>query len=368
MDNPKYSIIIPFHVNEIQLEYCLRGILFNNPIDSEIIIIGHNPPNIKDKFDNKRIKIIELQSPAPYPKAINTAVKQSKGQDLLFLDQDTYVFENWFNNIIKFYTEKSKEEQVGIVSSKLICPTSGKIIDFGIAFTKYNAPHPWKGCDPDFVLTNQNYKVQAACSAAMLINKELFLSVGGFDEELPYSYCDIDLCLRLKEKEYSTWIVNDAKAYHFNGLPKSNIDFYKQDTKALFYVKNYHRIEHDMAKYMYANYQFFISKHQKQSAYFLIDMTTVIDRDWYLQYIRDYLEFNILDGITLPYAKRDSSGISLYNSLSWSVLRKKIPIIFFVDIINSLIENALWFSSRDCSRDLIIDRNGNIVTIYDLFL
>jgi len=366
MGDIKYSIIIPFHVNEIQLEYCLRGVLSNNLIDSEIIIVGHNIPNIKKKIKSKKIKTINLQYATPYPTAINVAGYQSMGNYLFFLDQDTYVFKNWFNNILNFYNEKRKNEKIGIASSKLICPTSGKIIDFGIAFTNYNAPHPWRGCRSDFALINKNYKVQAACSAAMLIDKELFLSVGGFDEELPYSYCDIDLCLKLKEKGFPTWVVNDAKAYHFNGFPKSNNFFYKEDTKYLFSIKNYHRIEHDMAKYFHVNYQYFITTHKLQKAYFLIDMTTIIDRSWYLEFIGKELKFNILDRISIPYPQRDSDRINLYDILSWSVLRKKNPIIFFVDFMNSLINNNLWFNTRDCSADLVIDRNGNIVMIEDL--
>ncbi|WP_428741873.1 glycosyltransferase family 2 protein [Tenacibaculum sp.] len=368
MGNIKYSIIVPFHINERQLEYCLRGIISNNIADSEIIIIGNNVPNIREQIKDSRIKTINLQQTIPYPVAINYAVDYSKGKLLFFLDQDTYVFEDWFGNILKFYTEKRTKESIGIASSKLICPTSGKIIDYGIAFTKYNAPHPWKGHSPDFALANRSYKVQAACSAAMLIDKELFLSAGGFDAELPYSYCDIDLCLRLKEKGFSTWVVKDAKAYHFNGFPKSNNDFYKEDTKSLFSIKNYHRIEFDMPKYLHANYQCFISNHQLQNSYFLVDMTTVIDRDWYSEFIIKELRISVLDKISIPYPKRDSHEINLYNALSWSVLRKKNPLIFFVDSMNSLKDNDLWFNSRNCSEDLVIDRNGNIITIQDLYL
>ena len=360
------SIIVPFHINVNQLEYCLRGLLLNDLADSEIIVVGHGVPSINEYIKDHRIKIVKLEHAVPYPTAINNAVNHSVGNLLFFLDQDTYVHENWFENILKFYNRKKCEDSIGVASSKLICPSSGNIIDFGIAFTQYNSPHPWRGCRADFDITNQNHKVQAACSAAMLIDRNLFLSVGGFDEELPFAYCDVDLCLKLKEVGYYTWVVSDAKAYHFNAFPKLSKYFYKEDTKALFSIRNHHRIEHDISKYLYANYQFYASRHQIQNSYFLIDMATILDRSWYLDFITQKLEFNILDRISIPYSQRDSSEVCLYSALSWSVLRKKCPILFFVDSMNSLLNNDLWFNCRDCDADLVVDRNGNVLAIQDL--
>ena len=43
-----------------------------------------------------------------------------------------------------------------------------------------------------------------------------------------------------------------------------------------------------------------------------------------------------------------------------------MPIIYFVDNFNLIIDNKLWFNERPFKRDLIVDWNGNIIPINEL--
>ena len=368
MGNPLYSIVITFHKHEQFLIYCITALLPTIPENTEIIIIGEglSSPSLKRSLTDSRIKLISLDSAIPYPAAINKSVEYSRGSTLIFLDQDTVPTKGWFKALTDFKKKNKSKSEIGVLSSKILDPQTGLIIDFVIVFTKYNAPHPWRGCKPDFPLCQNSYKTQAACSAAMMVDKKVFELVGGMDQDQPYSYCDIDFCLRVKDKGYETWVVSDALIYHYNGIPKSGQKHLKEDTKGQFFGKNYSRIRLDMEHYFNLNWSFFIENNQVEPQYFLINMMTVIDKKWYEDLIESTLRIEVLDQINVSILERDSTRIDLYKTLSWPTMRKKLPLLFLVDYSVSLKENELWHSSRDCQNDLVIDRNGNICMFRDL--
>jgi len=54
-----------------------------------------------------------------------------------------------------------------------------------------------------------------------LVNRELFILTGGFDEEhLPINFNDVDLCLRLREKGYKIIYSPHARLYHYESLTR----------------------------------------------------------------------------------------------------------------------------------------------------
>lgn len=365
----EFSIIIPFHRASIELEYCLGNLYPQLPKNCEVIVVGHFSNaefELLNTTKNKPLEVLSLDRPHTYPQAINIGAEEAKGRYLIFLDSDTVPCKNWFQSLTSFYIEKRNRESVGIVSSKMISPKTGRIVDFGIGFTSYNAPHPFRGYRKDHPLTRQSYRAQAACSAAMMLEKEVFKNVGMLDTELPYSYCDIDLCLRIQELGLQTWLVSDAEIYHYNASSKSGKNFLKEDTKAMFSAKNHDRIQSDMLKYLLINWKYFLDRNSIEDEYFLIDLSTVIDRNWYQEILTKEFQLSVVDQITVSLQQRDNQYIDLYRLLTWGIVRKTLPLVFLVDSMLGLSQNDLWFRSRPLKNDLIVDRNGNVTKYEDL--
>src|SRR5205085_10810290 len=62
--------------------------------------------------------------------------------------------------------------------------------------------------------------VTAAC---MVLRKDLFEEVGGFDEQnLPVSYNDVDLCLRLQAAGYRNLYTPFAQFYHYESASRGD--------------------------------------------------------------------------------------------------------------------------------------------------
>ena len=62
-------------------------------------------------------------------------------------------------------------------------------------------------------MTAQDYS--AVTAACLLTKKELFLSVGGFSEELAVAFNDIDLCMKIRQKEKLVVYNPYAVFYHY---------------------------------------------------------------------------------------------------------------------------------------------------------
>lgn len=363
----KHSIIVPYHSNKDYLYLCLESLLNTTPYTVEIIVVVNN--NKKDEYNIEipfdRVNIIRIKENLGYSKAINLGVENSKGKYLIFSDSDTVYFDkNWFFNLTSFYVSK---KDIGIASSKLINPLTGTIIDFGMALSKYNNAHPFMDRDVHFPPTLKNRKVQMACSANMIIERELFYKLGMIDIDLVNFYQDTDICLKLKEYDKECWVVANSLAYHKGSSTEVNRTSYRADIKGYYMAKNFHRMEIDLDKYFQINYEYFKNKSnfQLRQKYLLVDCSSVADRNWFYELIARY--FYLYDIYEISYPIRDVSQLSLIDHLGTNILKMSVPIIYFVDRFISLKNNSLWEKFRDCSNDIIIDRNANIVSYLDIY-
>jgi len=76
----------------------------------------------------------------------------------------------------------------------------------------------------------------------MMIRKDVFNEVGGFDEEFALAYNDVDLCMKLREKGYLIIFTPYAELYHhesktrgYEDTPEKKARFKKE--AALFMKK-----------------------------------------------------------------------------------------------------------------------------------
>lgn len=355
-DACRYSIIIPFHGNEIYLRFCLATLEPTIPRDVEIIVVTNS--DFEMSWMGKHVHLLRVDEVLTYPQSINHGASNAKGEFFIFCDADTAYVAGWFENLTSFY---HSDRSVGIASSKLVNPYSGRIADFGIGFTQYNSPHIGQDRPFDFKLFQTNRKVQSACSANMIISRALFSELGGFDESLAYSYCDVDLCLRIKELGKEIWVVADSIVFHKGNSSNTNSSMYKADVKGRFWSINGPRVTLDMESYFIEAMHFFTDIYgNTEPSYLLVDLSTVLDRDWHYLLFKNSLNLNIVDRHMSPAKERDASIVPLYDLLSWNILKLRFPIIYFVDRFISIDNNALWWRIRESEHDLVIDRNGNI--------
>ncbi len=234
-DYPLISIIIPFKDKPELLRQCINSILSKTTYKNfEIIGISNNSEE-RETFNemrrleslDKRIKFYEYNIPFNYSKINNYAVENyAKGKHIVLMNNDIEIITpNWIEEMLMF----SQREDVGAVGAKLYYPDdtiqhAGVILGIGGV-----AGHSHKYFKKEdigyFARPHIVQNVSAVTAALMMIKKNVFEEVGGFDEEhLKVAFNDVDLCLKIRQKGYLNVFTPWAEAYHYESKSRGAED------------------------------------------------------------------------------------------------------------------------------------------------
>jgi len=229
--NPKVSIIIPTTGKIDLLVPCVSSILEKTSYTNfELIFLdngrGQHPDGIAFLREND-IKVIERNEPFNWSRLNNIGAKNSDGELLLFLNDDIEVINaNWLEELVRQATRPS----IGAVGSLLLYP-DGRIQHAGVFLVDHGggARHWLHFADPKKDIYQNLHKtvreVSANTGACLMIRREVFNEVNGFDENLPIVGNDIDMCLRILEKGYSNIWTPECMLIHHESVSRKEIVF-----------------------------------------------------------------------------------------------------------------------------------------------
>jgi GT2 family glycosyltransferase len=248
------SIIILNYNVRYFLELCVISVQKSiEGIDAEIIVIDNNSSDdscemMKTRFPN--VKLIENKENSGFPKGNNIGVAQAKGEYICILNPDTVVAEDTFTKILAF---AERQKNLGIVGCKLIDGTGNFLPEskrgvptpfvsftkiFGLYkfsnfFGKYYAQH---------LNENETGKVDVLVGAFMVMKRELYLEIGGFDENCFMYSDDIDLSYMVLQKGKSNYYFHETTVIHYKGESTIKDETYMkrfQEAMNFFYKKHF---------------------------------------------------------------------------------------------------------------------------------
>jgi GT2 family glycosyltransferase len=352
------SVIVPYHSGATYLNLCLGSLEGDCDAIAEIIIVsnGNCVAPVVSSNSKALIRVLHYEEALGYAVAIRRGAEKARSHFLLFCDADTFFPQpGWIGKHLDLHASRPN---VGVTSSKLINYRTDRILDFGIGRTRLNQFHPCRDAPLSDPRVQKSRRVQMACSAVMLIERELFLRVGGFDQSLRYFYQDIDLCLRLKREKREVWVVADAVAYHRGGSSSVMRAPFQIDERAYCTVKNSALMEVDYPQYLGESLAPYVDHISSSGPFGLVNLSTAVDLTEVLEVLKPHTALNPLARWTPP--ARDVESITLPDVVETSVLRYKGPLLIFVDRYLSLRFNGLWRAARDTGADIVIDRHANV--------
>lgn len=360
-----YHIIIPYHSNFSTLATCVNSLLLTTPKEIDIMILANNKDDkeLNISFESSRVKIVKVNKNLYYPKAVNMAISLSEKEHIILSDSDTIYYGDWFINLVNCYKSSSN---IGIVGSRIIYTNDGRIRDFGMGFNGYNFPHPFRNRKRDHPLVSNNRQFLAVCTCSCILNKSKFLDVGGFEEDLEYSYSDIDLCLKFREKGYEVWGCAKSDVYHQGKTVVTNIQHYSSETKARLIYLNARRLPIDFSYAFIESANYFLENQTIEKQFVLLDLTSICNKAWHYNLFIENLNIKLLDIINFEQTNRDMKHIDLYRNISYPIYNYNTPLIYFVDDYTSIKNNELWFKLRNYKDDIVIDRHGNIEKVLNI--
>lgn len=228
--SPKISIVIPNKDHVEDLKRCINSIEEKSTYDNyEIIVVENNSETkeIKDYYellkDDPRVKVVTYTGSFNYSAINNFGVKQTTGEYILLLNNDTQVITvNWMEEMLMY----AQREDVGAVGAKLYygdktIQHAGVVIGLGAhrtaGHTHYKQHRENLGYMGRLCYAQDVTAVTGAC---LLVKKSLFEKVGGLDESFAISLNDVDFCLKLRKLGLLNVFTPFAELYHFESISR----------------------------------------------------------------------------------------------------------------------------------------------------
>ncbi len=154
--------------------------------------------------------------------AANRGAQAASGRLIAFLNNDTKPPANWLERMHAAITDS--EPNVACVASR-IDNWDGTRLDFAGGGISFNGMGFQDGYgDPVESAPGDIDRVLFACAAAMIVDRDVFLNAGGFDERFFAYYEDVDLGWRLWLLGYEVAFCGDAPVLHRGGATGVRFD------------------------------------------------------------------------------------------------------------------------------------------------
>lgn len=243
----KLSIIIVSFRSANHLERCVSSIYekIGDSFPWEIILVNNDADQDVKTFqiDFSRIRVLDHKKNIGFGSGMNLGAKLAKGEFLFFLNPDTEILTE---NITSALLELS-DGDAGIVGGGIVDKknqnqkwSAGKELsvydlirnNLGLSRSR----HAW--LDPGKI------ECDWVAGTAMLVKKELFEELGGFDERFFMYFEDMDLCRRTRHSGKKVIFFPDFKVFHGNGKSYTDKKLQKKhyfDSMEKYFQKN-HRL------------------------------------------------------------------------------------------------------------------------------
>ena len=243
----KLSIIILNYNVRYFLELCLQSVVSaTKTLNAEIIVVDNNSQDDSEtmvKTIFPEVKWIANKENLGFSKGNNIGVSIAKGQYICILNPDTVVAEDTFIQLLEFAESKAN---LGIVGCQLV-DGLGKFLPE----SKRNIPTPLVSLKKILGNGRSYYnnlakdsigKTDILVGAFMLMKKDLYQQVNGFDEAYFMYGEDIDLSYKVLKQGYTNYYFGKAKVLHFKGESTLRNKQYRQrfyGAMKIFYKKHF---------------------------------------------------------------------------------------------------------------------------------
>lgn len=233
---PLVSIIIPTKDQLAFIERCLRSISEKTTYANyELVIVDTGSTDKKvwelyecAKADFANLKVVEWDKPFNFAAVCNYGAQHAKGAYYLFLNNDTEVITgSWVEDMLGY----AQQPEIGAVGCKLLYP-DGRLQHGGIVlgvggqngtpgiaghyFPAFVDNPPQDPAQQLYVGGTRNFT--AVTAACVMVSKDDFAKVKGFDPAFQIAFNDVDFCLKLFSLGRRNVYLPHVQLYHYESV------------------------------------------------------------------------------------------------------------------------------------------------------
>jgi GT2 family glycosyltransferase len=176
----------------------------------------------KELLQDPRVRVCEYAGHFNFSAAVNLGARQSRGEVMIFLNNDTQVIDTeWLDEMVRW----ACRDKVGGVGAMMLYP-NGTIQHAGIVLgLEGHASHIFGGLPPGhfgpFGSPEWYRNYSAVTGACLAVRRAIFDELGGFDETFELVFSDVDFCLRAIQAGYRNVYTPYARLFHYEGRTRS---------------------------------------------------------------------------------------------------------------------------------------------------
>ncbi|MBI5586988.1 MAG: glycosyltransferase family 2 protein [Deltaproteobacteria bacterium] len=212
---PVVSILLVTYNRAEYTFQCLETVKAHSDVPYEVIIVDNaSADQTRALLDRvKNITVLKNDENAGFLKACNQGVKQAKGKHILFLNNDTQVGPRWLTELV---STMETYPDCGAVGAKMIMP-DGRLQEAGSIIWRDGSTTCYgRGANPFAPEFSHVREVDYCGGACLLVRKDLFFELGGFDERYaPAYYEESDLCLGIRRRGRKVVFQPDVSVIHY---------------------------------------------------------------------------------------------------------------------------------------------------------
>jgi len=226
---PFVSIIVPSTLSNAVAAICLASVLMKSTYrEFELLILVRSSHvsraagscEFAGILADPRVRIIQYQDAQfNFSRICNLGERSARGRFVCFLNDDVEVItHDWLERLVS----RAVLDGVGAVGPMLYYPNdaiqhAGVVLGIGgvAAHVFAGRPRGFRGYLSRACVEQDYSCVTGAC---VVIKREMFEAVGGFDESLPIAFNDVDLCLKIRRKGARIVWTPSVEMYHYESL------------------------------------------------------------------------------------------------------------------------------------------------------
>lgn len=240
---PAVSIIVVAYQSGRHLETCLAALERQGFTDHETILLDNASSDGAPQaavVAHPGVRFIEAGENLGFAAGVNRAAGLARGRWIALINPDAFADPDWLETLMA--ATQTWPAVKCFSSRQLMADDPGRLDGLGDVMSGAGFPFRggYTGADPGPVAPGE---VFSACGGAMLVKRDFFLGLGGFDERL-FCYCeDVDFGYRMRLIGEPTLVIPTAVVRHVgstaSGGPRSEFAVFHGTRNRLWvYVKN----------------------------------------------------------------------------------------------------------------------------------
>ena len=216
---PVVSVVIPTFGKVDYTVRCLQAMrrhLPETPIEVIVVDDASGDPGMSAVARIGGDRVITNRSNLGFLRSCNRAAVVAAGRSVLFLNNDTEVQAGWLDPMVALMMARP---DAGAVGSMLLSPDGRLQEAGGIVWQDGTGWNFGRSDDPGDPKYNYVREVDYVSGASLLVRRDLFAQLGGFDEAFAPAYCeDADLAFRLRAEGFKVLYQPLSRVVHWEGV------------------------------------------------------------------------------------------------------------------------------------------------------